>query len=386
MFVKLALEWEMFHDDLRLYLSNVLTGKLYEVDESYKRNILEEIEKGANVSTLTSKYGKRWEAFKNELMKNKAIVFSNFKNGYKDKIAYGSKLMSSSSFLKEKVSIDRITIEINNFCSENCSFCSKDNPFPCFSCCSLKGKKDEISKQVVDKFLNDTKNIEIREVMLTGGQIFDSIDILKYLIDKLENRREVPAIYLITNGILKNKENIEWIINNNIIPIINIISNQSTYINELKNFLADFDKSNIPYLLLGRQESKLQKEFSVLVNYEIKHLISIQKTIINQNNLVRSCTIPINSYSDIRNLCIYGKILLHIDGTIGICKEYDHVYGNILEENTLQVILRLHESWNQAYSIKKCFQCQFRKICNNCQGLLKKYEYSSSLCFLDADK
>lgn len=383
MYVKLGIEWETFYNDEKFYLSNIFNSRLFTIEEKYKQCIMKKIESGVDLHELEEEYGDKWLEFKKELMENQVIIFSEHKNTYKDKLNYGLKMINSSSFFKKRNDIGQAFIEINNFCSENCDFCQKDCEYPCLACYSGKGEKQEISKKVIDKFVEDTKGVDIKQVVFIGGQVFESAEIMKYCLKELRSKQVLQNVYIIINGKGINDDDVKWIKENNILPIINIISNESDYIEGLKNLLNIFQENKVSVLFQGRIDNNLQNKLPMSMNYSIQELINKQGAIVTDNNLVNGCSVYTNSYAGIRNMCTYGKILIHTDGTVGICREYDEGYGNILKENTLEVSLKLQSQWNDGYSIDKCEQCSFGKICRNCQGILKRYEHNEKLCLVN---
>ena len=362
MYVKLGMEWEAFYNNEKFYLSNVFNSRLFTIEEKYKQCIMKKVEYGVDLHELEEEYGDKWLEFKKELMENQVIIFSENKNTYKDKLNYGLKMINSSSFFKKRSDIGQVFIEINNSCPENCDFCQEDCEYSCFACYSDKGEKQEIRRKVIDKFVDDTKDISIKQVMFVGGQVFDSFEIMKYCLKELKSRQVLENVYLITNGKGINESEVKWIKENKIIPIINVISNEEEYIKNLKNLLNIFKENKVAFLLQGRIDNDLQKSSHMAMNYSIQQLINKQGSIVNDNNLINGCSVYTNSYAGIRNMCTYGKMLLHADGTVGICREFNKNYGNILTENTLAVSLKLQSKWNDGYSIEKCSQCSFGKI------------------------
>lgn len=383
MYVKLGMEWEAFYNNEKFYLSNVFNCRLFTIEEEYKQCIMKKIESGADLHELEEEYGDKWLEFKKELMKNQVIIFSDNKDTYKDKLNYGLKMINSSSFFKKRSDIGQVSIEVNNSCPENCDFCQDDCEYSCFTCYSNRGEKKEISKNVIDKFIEDTKDINIEQVMFVGGQVFDSFDIMKYCLKELKSRQVLKNVYLITNGKGIEESKVKWIKDNNIIPIINVISNEEEYIKTLKNTLNIFQERKVAFLLQGRVDNDLQKSLQMTMNYSIQQLINKNGSIVNDNNLINGCSVYTNSYAGIRNMCTYGKILIHTNGDISICRQFNENYGNILKENILEISLKLESQWNSGYSIEKCSQCNFAKICRNCQGVLKKYEDNERLCFIN---
>ncbi len=77
-----------------------------------------------------------------------------------------------------------------------------------------------------------------------------------------------------------------------------------------------------------------------------------------------------------------GKVLLHINGKLSVCKEYQGEENNVLSQNAINTTLTFEEVWNKAFPTKKCQSYKLKKICVNCPGILEKYSNYSNFCFV----
>ena len=146
MFVKLGYDWEVFSNENYMWLGNCLTGKLFEIVDDDKKQIINMIKKGTSEKELNTMFLGKWETFKDELEKNYVIIYSSSDNVFRDSMVRGGTLVETSHYIKRKAEITRVAIQVNSYCEKNCDFCNVDNEFSCMSCYSdMKDREIDIN-------------------------------------------------------------------------------------------------------------------------------------------------------------------------------------------------------------------------------------------------
>lgn len=151
--------------------------------------------------------------------------------------------------------INTISFEITRRCNLNCKWCSKGDP-----------QNLDISKEIIDKTLDEIQYYYINCIRITGGEPFLKPEIIEYLIGKIiEKKIKVKMLHMISNATIKN-ENIK----NSIIKFIeygNTIQNERKII---KKYFSDRvepvyktakNKDVIVALVLSTYEHKNDKTF-----------------------------------------------------------------------------------------------------------------------------
>lgn len=92
--------------------------------------------------------------------------------------------------------INTISFEITRRCNLNCKWCSKGEP-----------QNFDISKEIIDKTLEEIEDYYINCIRITGGEPFLKPEIIEYLINKIiEKKIKVKMLHLISNATIKNEE------------------------------------------------------------------------------------------------------------------------------------------------------------------------------------
>lgn len=378
MFVKLGYDWEVFSNENYMWLGNCLTGKLFEIVDDDKKQIINMIKKGTSEKELNTMFLGKWETFKDELEKNYVIIYSSSDNVFRDSMVRGGTLVETSHYIKRKAEITRVAIQVNSHCEKNCDFCNVDNEFSCMSCYSDM-KDREIDINIIKKFINDINNIVVREVLLTGGNLNFSFKKVKDIVEVFNKRNIIPKIYMITNSSIDG-EKLEYIKKKKIILVVNIVSSNNIYIREMENFINCLNQYGIRYIVHNRI---VDFQNNVNKNRTIEEIVRNKENIVNGHNIGRTCSIDVNTAVGIKNLCNYGKIMIDITGDMKICNEYNKIFGNVKKDNCIEIIEKLSEEWNDN-TIKRCESCGLQKICTACSGVLRKYEDYEQICQFNA--
>lgn len=383
MYIRLGVEWEIFAENDYLWLGNSLTNKLFKIADKEKQQMVRQIKDGITEQELIMMYPKyKWEQFKEELIQNKAIYYSKHKESYVDTMDRGGKLIETSSFIKSKMYISRVAIEINTTCTEECAFCNDDNEIPCLSCYkNAYTNSTSISSTILRKFWNDLKNIVVAEVLLTGGNLFGDFALIKQTIELIKNRQQRPKIYIICNNVVPS-DNIDFLNDNNITLIINLIRQDELYLSEMKKFVLQMDLKRIQYILYNRVNVEEFEFLAFQKSRVINDIIENNQSIVTEENIVRNFSLDVNSLIGIKNMCTYGKVLLHTDGKLSVCREYGSGNTNVFEQNVINSLLTFEKIWNADFPTEKCKICNLRKICVNCPGIIEKYKTYSKFCFI----
>lgn len=381
MYIRLGIGWEIFEEQGYMWLGNSLTSKLYSIKDNTNREIIRQISNGTTEKEIMDQYDqKEWEKFKAELINNKVIFYSNHKSSFADRLDRGGKLLETSSFIKSKIYISRIAIEVNNECDKNCRFCNEDNEIPCLSCYKNRGNKmSSIDISIVEKFWNDLAEITVPEVLLTGAKPMDDINLIRNIVNILNKRVQKPKIYIVCNDSVST-EVIQFLHENNILMIINIIECNNDYLNRMEAFIKNLEELSVQYVIYKRVET--DRFMCAQKSRLIPDIIAQKENIVAAENIIRNYSIDVNSLVGLRNMCTYGKVLLKIDGSLSVCREFGQVANNVSHNAAVKLIASFEEIWNRAYPTKKCEKCNLNKLCVNCPGIIEKYSDYSKFCFV----
>lgn len=376
MFVRLGFEWEIYNEGNYIWINNNLQNKLFSITDNNKRNMILKINEGIKEEELLKEFNNDWIEFKNELRLNNVIYFSKYKSSYRESFERGGKVVETSNYIRHKNNISRVFLEINNKqCRYNCDHCNEKSEFPCLTCYSSK-ENYVIDKSIIDKFFYDSQRIYIEEIFFTGTNPLDNYDYIKYVIEKIKEREQKPKIYAVCNNVM-SEEVIEFVKSNNISLVINIVSNDLKYLKKINTFIEILRNKNINVITQNRVINN-----GYDCNAAIKEYVRDNQPIIKINNIVRASNIEINSISDIRNICKYGKCFIDTEGYVSVCKESHEIRGNILNESLANILSLLETEWNDSEEIFICKECSLKKICIRCPEAIKEFKDNSQYCFL----
>lgn len=92
--------------------------------------------------------------------------------------------------------INTISFEITRRCNLSCKWCSKGEP-----------QNLDISKEIIDKTLEELQDYYINCIRVTGGEPFLKPEIIEYLINKIiEKKIKVKMLHIISNATIKNEK------------------------------------------------------------------------------------------------------------------------------------------------------------------------------------
>ncbi len=118
--------------------------------------------------------------------------------------------------------INTISFEITRRCNLNCKWCSKGDP-----------QNLDISKEIIDKTLDEIQYYYINCIRITGGEPFLKPEIIEYLIGKIiEKKIKVKMLHMISNATIKSEKVRD--------SIVNFIEYGNTIQNERKNIKEYF--------------------------------------------------------------------------------------------------------------------------------------------------
>lgn len=385
-FIKPSFNVDFIFNGKNYIVYDYFSGKIFTITDNLKINIIHDILNMSSESFIKEKYKENWSKFKLELQKENLIRYSNNQNKFKDTIDFGGRFVNIISNNNLNKNLFSLTLDIFNSCNQNCLNCNYENAFPCLSCTvNKKAKKiKELDyENIISKFfVNDIQNIIFR-----GGDPFLEFDFLKCITKFIKNISPKTNIIIISNcfEIINNPKIIDFIKQNNISINVQIIKDDPKYISILYNLL----KSDINFNIVLRCDisNKLSKfieenNLSPLKNMTIESIIKLEKSIINESNLLSQPSLLSNLASKFTNLCMYKKLSLNFNGDIYVCNgTNDIILGNI-ENNSFK------ELYNNADSIyksskfenKDCITCNFKKHCNSCSLIRQKYSNYKNLC------
>lgn len=178
-----------------------------------------------------------------------------------------------------------LAIEITRRCDMNCKFCFKG-----------RAQNLDISKEIIDKTLDEMQNTFISLLRISGGEPFLAPDMVEYLIDKIiEKHIYIDEVCIFTNG------------KHRVLKLIEPF-------NRLINYLCDIESDIRPYIRWGmnthahRYAGTLHSKISVVIS-DIAHDIEpkeVKKTIdfytYKINNEMFSIVGQIDTYNDLHDL------------------------------------------------------------------------------------
>lgn len=87
-----------------------------------------------------------------------------------------------------------LAFELTRRCNLNCPFCSKGDP-----------QNMDITKEIIDKTLDEVQNLYIEDIRLSGGEPFLNPDMIVYLLSEIERRQiVVRSLFAFTNGTIQD--------------------------------------------------------------------------------------------------------------------------------------------------------------------------------------
>lgn len=118
--------------------------------------------------------------------------------------------------------LNTISFEITRRCNLNCKWCSKGEP-----------QNLDISKEIIDKTLEEIQDYYINCIRITGGEPFLKPELIEYLINKIiEKKIKVKMLHMISNATIKSEKIRD--------SIVNFIEYGNTIQNERKNIKEYF--------------------------------------------------------------------------------------------------------------------------------------------------
>jgi radical SAM protein with 4Fe4S-binding SPASM domain len=214
------------------------------------------------------------------------------------------KFSLNMSHYKEKTKLRELQIRVTGACDENCSICG-DQP-----CCCYKGEK-EMDEKIVSTVIEQTKDISISHILITGGNPF-------------KNKEKLLSI---RNGIIADQYSVLF-----------------------KGLIETDDQSFLEMNgihLKTRGYSELE---------------------INESNMILDFFSFF--YNHYFNPCWGNKLGIDVDGTIRPCLWSQETPGNILEKDIRDLILdgEFDKYWElKKDDIKICKECEYRYACSDCR-------------------
>lgn len=86
--------------------------------------------------------------------------------------------------------MDRLAVEVTRRCNLNCDFCARG-----------KAQSIDITKEIIDKTLDELSNTLIGSLRLSGGEPFLNPGVITYLFEQIIKRRiRICSVEVFTNG------------------------------------------------------------------------------------------------------------------------------------------------------------------------------------------
>lgn len=379
-YVKLGIGWKVYVEKDYLFLSNIIEQKLFHIEKN-NQMIIKKILDGTTVSEL-EKFGEDWKLLQIELERNHAIFYSSNPSSINSNIDFGVKMASNSSFIIQPPRISRLSIQINNYCSLNCTTCNKTMSFPCLSC-STKESKDSISFATIKSALKFLTNFGVSELYLLGGDPLLDFNIVKHTILLYKNLVPNGTVTLLTNSIeLLNlsEDNLRFL--HDYIRIITVVTKENFKI--LPEIIDVLKLYKIEFELQARDIE--QNTLDAFQNNSIDFIQKNNDTIVNLGNISRPLNLYIDTTKDTHNICYNNMIFLNTDGNVSVCKGYEFTCEDIKNENWSSKISIISKKWQKTKNIDLCEKCGLKYICISCQALKdikigKEISDLSNFCF-----
>lgn len=202
--------------------------------------------------------------------------------------------------------IRELQLRITGQCEQNCSDCG--------STCSCFKSAGDMTEDVLEKVIENFRNISLQKIRVTGGSPFQRKDLLK----KTRNGFSASSFEIFFKGVLE-KSGIEF-------------AKDIGYVIDQKPYLLD----NI------QEENILADDFLFF-------------------------------YSKKYNPCWGHKIAIDTDGSIRVCLWNNEILGNILKDDIKTMIRNgcFDKFWTFTRDhVEYCRECEFRYGCMDCPNLI----------------
>lgn len=334
---------------------DLIDGKIYALDKQ-ETKLVTSCENNIPIQ--------RYEKFLVELKK---LCLGNFypNSVYIQKLRVGSPIREVES---ESLTLNRAFLEINNSCNRNCWFCGYygiKRSFGCMGCNKWKENGKLLNLERWKSVIDELNDLECRDIFITGGDLTlawnRTMDILDYANGKFTN------IY-----ITFHQQSLSLEIMNSLAKKANVI----VQTDELSNIKS----KNVTTLLIVRPENLADINNMCAENIITDFIIDSEDSLSNDMPIMSKKKIsPIGMYKFLNNLeyhpCLGHTLTVCYNGNIIPCPMMrKHSFGNVRSKDLCTIIKEKWDYINKFWTlnldgIKKCKNCEFRYVCNDCRAL-----------------
>lgn len=180
--------------------------------------------------------------------------------------------------------INTIAFEITRRCNLKCKWCSKGEP-----------QNIDISREIIDKTLDEIQSYYINCIRITGGEPFLKPEIVEYLINQIiEKKIKVKMLHMISNATIKSEK-----IKNS---IVNFIEYGDTIQNERKN-IKEYFSDRLSEPVYAKEKNRDTMVALVLSTYEHDNNATLDN-VYSFYDLIKSDNFILASQNDINKMTV----------------------------------------------------------------------------------
>lgn len=372
-------------------LYNTITGDVIKLTKEQTK----ELKKAINGLNSAEKAQINYDFF-DELVDKKIGTFDEYNINIEETYWGTNKYFEKLSNLKKQIEI--LQIEITNRCDFNCQFCDvkSDLIYRKTGCKKWKLKNKELNEKDILSIIQQITKLGCKRIEIFGGNPFIEWDKLKYLIE-VSRKLGINDIVVYTNGTHINNEKIEYLTNNSVKCILQILGLQHNKKmigvgNDVDyTYIIDFfNKKKLSYIvkLLIYRENELYVEqiINYLVSNNVRYYLDFIYKKPDNNfystkylNIIedyKSNLVRCNPYNlgllMLENPCFYNRIAISADGFVYPCIMLRlESYGDIRERKLSNMLDKKYDYYKylskEKYSY--CNKCLYRYSCVTCSAM-----------------
>lgn len=366
---------------------DLFNEKVFHLDMELK-NILIMAENNKSLNEISKELGIKREELEEKLKRIEANQVGGFyvNPPFIEKVTLHPS-WKDNLFFKLPPQLNRAFIELNSECNENCFFCDSKRYSLRFRCMGCRKRKIDSKRVTIEKwkeYLEQLYVLEIRELYITGGNVFLEIDKLKEIIgfSKKLGFRNITVVSGIKdmNAMIQlgdmahgvrfimqrylDEDYMKQIEND---PIINYLGclEKSHY---LFVFILDYHNKHLVNDIATRLLRNLGKGsfyFDYLLDFENMTDEQLKEIKFTGDRI----TLTDFSIRTKFNPCLKSTISITADGVITTCpglREYPLSENGTLMEAVASDNLKKYTTLN-CNKIEPCNKCEYRYLCNDCR-------------------
>jgi radical SAM additional 4Fe4S-binding domain len=347
--------------------------------------------------------------------------FENFQKrleNVKDKLFVDDEYKETNEIdFSSKVHI--LTLNVTRKCNLKCDYCFEDSEYR-----KLGNMPFDIAKKAIDTFFTTSTNTPSWAIVFTGGEPLLNYDLLKKVVEYIDNRGLKVEYRIKTNATLMDDERMDFLIKNNFKIQISLDGNEKAHdthrkfadgkgtfkiVNEVVKQLIEKNYGTAVAIsgTLSRQTIKyIEDSYAYLnlydksIKYSLKPVMHNSKNQFTFNitdhqlfyeatskNAILLKRISPNIFNNTKsNICGIGvwNIAIDVDGKIypcyRLCGEKKYCIGDLF---FLKLPLKLPYNISNIYKMEErriCVKCSFVNVCKT-GCYVDKLQYNENECF-----